>query len=159
MFHGGNVIISHNIQLESCQTNWQNIICLCFNCSIHSLHDFSRKQESQLHSSVLVTVWRVVIEKGVYSCDIALFLCPMRWCKYFKGLGWHTYRHVFLQTQNGNGLLTPPLLTRMVKLYHSVSWQQAHYLHASSQYVTEYTPLQRSLSTERACRNGSLSDM
>ena len=32
---------------------------------IQSLHDFARKQESQLNSSALVTVWRVVIEKGV----------------------------------------------------------------------------------------------
>ena len=33
--------------------------------AIHSLHDLARKQESQLNSTALVTVWRVVIEKGV----------------------------------------------------------------------------------------------
>ena len=33
--------------------------------SIHCLHDFAHKQESQLNSSVLITVWRVVIEKSV----------------------------------------------------------------------------------------------
>ena len=32
---------------------------------IHSLHVFVCKQESELNSSALVTVWRVVIEKGV----------------------------------------------------------------------------------------------
>ena len=32
--------------------------------AIHSLHEFAHKQKSQLNSSVLVTVWRVVIEKG-----------------------------------------------------------------------------------------------
>ena len=31
-------------------------------CSIHCLHDFALKQDSQLNSSVLFTVWRVVIE-------------------------------------------------------------------------------------------------
>ena len=34
--------------------------------SLHSLHDFPRKQESRLNSSALVTVWRVVIASGVY---------------------------------------------------------------------------------------------
>ena len=35
-------------------------------CSpIHCLHDFVHKQDSQLNSSVLITVWRVVIEKSV----------------------------------------------------------------------------------------------
>ena len=29
---------------------------------IHCLHDFAHKQDSQLNSSVLITVWRVVIE-------------------------------------------------------------------------------------------------
>ena len=29
---------------------------------IHCLHDFAHKQHSQLNSSVLITVWRVVIE-------------------------------------------------------------------------------------------------
>ena len=33
--------------------------------SIHCLHDFEHKQDSQLNSSVLITVWRVVIEKSV----------------------------------------------------------------------------------------------
>ena len=35
------------------------------NVAIHSLYDFARKQESQLNSSILVTVWRVSIKKGV----------------------------------------------------------------------------------------------
>ena len=30
--------------------------------SIHYLHDFAHKQDSQLNSSLLITVWRVVIE-------------------------------------------------------------------------------------------------
>ena len=30
--------------------------------AIHCLHDFAHKQDSQLNSSVLITVWRVVIE-------------------------------------------------------------------------------------------------
>ena len=29
---------------------------------IHCLHDFAHKQDSQLNSSVLITVWRAVIE-------------------------------------------------------------------------------------------------
>ena len=29
---------------------------------IHCLHDFAHKQDSQLNSLVLITVWRVVIE-------------------------------------------------------------------------------------------------
>ena len=33
--------------------------------AIHSLHEFARKQKSQQNSSVVVTVWRAVIEKGV----------------------------------------------------------------------------------------------
>ena len=32
---------------------------------IHCLHDFAHKQDSQLNSSVLIAVWRVVIEKSV----------------------------------------------------------------------------------------------
>ena len=32
---------------------------------IHCLHDFAHKQDSQLNSLVLITVWRVVIEKSV----------------------------------------------------------------------------------------------
>ena len=38
---------------------------LCANrffMSVHCLHDFAHKQDSQLNSSVLITVWRVVIE-------------------------------------------------------------------------------------------------
>ena len=31
----------------------------------NTLHDFAHKQDSQLNSSVLITVWRVVIEKSV----------------------------------------------------------------------------------------------
>ena len=30
--------------------------------TIHCLHDFAHKQDSQLNSLVLITVWRVVIE-------------------------------------------------------------------------------------------------
>ena len=30
--------------------------------TIHCLHDFAHKQDSQLNSSVLITMWRVVIE-------------------------------------------------------------------------------------------------
>ena len=30
---------------------------------IHCLHEFAHKQGSQLNSSVLITVWRVVIER------------------------------------------------------------------------------------------------
>ena len=33
--------------------------------TIHCLHDFAHKQDSQLNSSVLITVWRVVIENSV----------------------------------------------------------------------------------------------
>ena len=29
---------------------------------LHCLHDFAHKQDSQLNSLVLITVWRVVIE-------------------------------------------------------------------------------------------------
>ena len=32
--------------------------------SIHCLHDFEHKQDSQLDSSVVITVWRFVIEKS-----------------------------------------------------------------------------------------------
>ena len=32
---------------------------------IHCLHDFAHMQDSQLNSSVLITVWRAVIEKSV----------------------------------------------------------------------------------------------
>ena len=32
---------------------------------IHCLHDFAHEQDSQLNSSVIITVWRVVIEKSV----------------------------------------------------------------------------------------------
>ena len=32
---------------------------------IHCLHDFAHKQDSQLNSSVLITVWRFVIENNV----------------------------------------------------------------------------------------------
>ena len=33
--------------------------------NLHSLHEIARKHNSDLNSSVLVTVWRVVIQKGV----------------------------------------------------------------------------------------------
>ena len=32
---------------------------------IHCLYDFAHKQDSQLDSSVLITVWRVLMEKSV----------------------------------------------------------------------------------------------
>ena len=51
---------------------WSNIVqmlCKCFflcvcweTIAIHCLHDFAHKQDSQLNSLVLITVWRVVIE-------------------------------------------------------------------------------------------------
>ena len=40
------------------------IVCSCA-CTIHSLHELAREQESEQNSSAFIPVWRVVIEKGV----------------------------------------------------------------------------------------------
>ena len=40
------------------------LIDLVNQLTIHCLHDFAHKQDSQLNSSVLITVWRFVIENS-----------------------------------------------------------------------------------------------
>ena len=62
VLNGGDVSIHEKIgqfdKLNICRKKVYKTI-------IHCLHDFLHKQDSQLNSSVLITVWRFVIEKSV----------------------------------------------------------------------------------------------
>ena len=54
--------------------------CLCQIYLIHCLHDFAHKQDSQLNSSVLITVWRVAVGKGAekLQCRASISCCATR---------------------------------------------------------------------------------